>query len=358
MRARRSQVSRNNLKFIYQHYDNMLNIQVWNRLTATNVQLPHALLFAGPRGVGKGELAEALAARLLCESRLAAHQPACGTCPSCLMFASASHPDFRMLQPDAAAESDAEEAATGEDGKKKASKQIRIQQIREIEKFFQVGGHRGGARVCLIEPAEAMNPVTANSLLKILEEPSSSFYFIMISHHWRRLLPTLLSRSRRVMFGHPSDAEAIQWLTERKLAEHTKWLPFFAHAPLELAEAAKSGRLGAIETLVTDLLNPVEPLAQAARWEPLIKTDSGMGMEDLVTTVQKWLHDLGREVVGLPARCFPHEPLSRLAPRISLPALLQAQQHVNQLRAFANHPLNPRLFLEDLCVRAFRPLTP
>jgi len=335
--------------------DLVLNNEAWKSLTGAMVQLPHALLFAGPPGVGKRDLADALAARLLCETALEPHQTACGICPSCVMMANGQHPDYRLLQPDAATEGE-EEGAVAEEGKKKASKQIRIQQIREIEDFFHVGGHRGGARVCIIDPAEAMNAITANALLKILEEPSASFYFIIISHRWRRLLPTLLSRSRRVMFGRPSPEQATRWLKEQKLAEQAKWLPFFGHAPLEVADAAKSGRLKALDTLVADLLKPTDPLTQAARWEALVKADGALGMEELVTTVQKWLFDLGQLAVGTPARYFPQATLTQQAKRVSLPALMQAQQQVGQLRAWANHPLNPKLFLEDLCVRAFKPL--
>jgi DNA polymerase-3 subunit delta' len=272
------------------------------------------------------------------------------------MGVSGQHPDFRLLQPDAAAEDD-EEVAEGGD-KKKASKQIRIQQVRELEAFFHVGGHRGGARVCLIDPAEAMNQITANALLKILEEPSASFYFIMVSNRWRRLLPTLLSRSRRVMFAPPADKQSARWLADRKLAEHAQWLPFFGHAPFEVADAVRSGRLKALDSLVADLFKPQDPLTQAGRWESLVKADSALSMEELVSTVQKWLFDLGQAAVAAPPRYFPQQnkALSKIAARLSLPVLLQAQQQVFQLRAWSGHPLNPRLFLEDLCVRAFRPL--
>jgi DNA polymerase-3 subunit delta' len=316
------------------------------------------MLFAGPSGVGKRDLADALAARLLCESPRQPYEPACGTCPACLMMASGQHPDFRLLQPDAAAEGEDEGEAGGEGEKKKASKQIRIQQVREVGDFFHIGGHRSGARVCLIDPAEAMNPITANALLKILEEPSASFYFIMISHRWRRLLPTLLSRSRRIMFGRPPARQSERWLAGQDLADSAKWLPFFSHAPLEIAAAAKSGRLKALESVVTDLLKPQEALAQANRWESLVKADGALGMEELVTTVQKWLFDLGQCAVAATPRYFPQQnkALTGIAQRLSLPALLQAQRQVTQLRAWSNHPLNARLFLEDLCVRAYRPL--
>jgi DNA polymerase-3 subunit delta' len=338
----------------------LLNIEIWRSLTNAETRLPHALLFAGPTGVGKRELADALAARLLCERPRQPHEPACCECPSCLMSASGQHPDYRLLQPDSAVEGEEEGESASEGGseKKKASKQIRIQQVREVEEFFHLGGHRGGARVCMIDPAEAMNQITANALLKILEEPSASFYFIMISHRWRRLLPTLLSRSRRVMFGRPPAAQAERWLTEQKLTDNAKWLPFFGHAPLEVAVAAKAGRLKALESVVADLLKPQEPLTQANRWECLVKADGALSMEELVTTVQKWLFDLGQCAVAAAPRYFPqhNHALSNIAHRLSLPALMQAQQQVSQLRAWSNHPLNARLFLEDLCVRAFRPL--
>lgn len=332
-----------------------LQSDIWRVLTESDARLPHALLFAGPRGVGKREVADALAARLLCEVPLAPHQPACGTCPSCVMLAAGSHPDYRLVQPEAA-EEEGEPVASGE--KKKASKQIRIQQIRELEEFFHVGGHRGGARVCVIDPAETMNAVTANSLLKILEEPSATFYFIMVSHRWRSMLPTLLSRSRRVMFGPPAQADAQAWLAAEKLRGEAEWLPFFGHAPLALADAVRTGRLKAITSIVTDLMRPQDPLAQAARWEAHVKTDAVLGMEDLVTTVQKWLFDLGQVAAGAQPRYLPNQnkALASLAGRLALPAVLQAQRQLVQLRQWANHPLNPRLFIEDLCTRAFRPL--
>jgi DNA polymerase-3 subunit delta' len=199
--------------------------------------------------------------------------------------------------------------------------------------------------------------VVANSLLKILEEPSSSFYFLMVSHRWRNLLPTLLSRSRRIMLAPPSASEAHAWLTRKKMTDAVKWLPFFGNAPLALADAVQSGRLKKIEAIVADLLAPEDPLVQAARWEAVVKAE-GLGMEELVVTVQKWLHDLGQVALGVPPRYLPQQNrvLSGLAQRLALPLLAQAQRQTAQLRGWANHPLNPKLFLEDLCVRSFRPL--
>jgi hypothetical protein len=120
----------------------------------------------------------------------------------------------------------------------------------------------------------------------------------------------------------------------------------------------RTGRLKAIESIVTDLMRPQDPLAQAARWEAYVKADAALGMEDLVTTVQKWLFDLGQMAAGAQPRYLPNKnsALASLAGRLALPAVLQAQRQLVQLRAWANHPLNPRLFIEDLCTRDFRPL--
>ena len=160
------------------------------------------------------------------------------------------------------------------------------------------------------------------------------------------------------MFGRPPSRQAERWLAEQKLVDCAKWLPFFSHAPLEVAAAAKTGRLKALESVVADLLKPQEALAQANRWESLVKADGALGLEELVTTVQKWLFDLGQCAVAATPRYFPQQNkvLATLAQRLSLPALLQAQRQAAQLRAWSNHPLNARLFLEDLCVRSFRPL--
>ncbi|GAB1393383.1 DNA polymerase III subunit delta' [Rhodocyclaceae bacterium] len=338
-------------------YINLQNY-VWRQLTGDDAQLPHAMLFVGKEGVGKRELAEVLAARLLCENHPAPHAPGCGSCASCQMWAAGTHPDYRLVQPEAESEGEEGEVESSPGEKKKASKQIRIQQIREIEEFFYIGSHRGGARVCLIDPAESMNAVTANSLLKILEEPTASFYFIMISHRWHGLLPTLISRSRQVMFSPPAEAEANAWLDQNQLGSAKPWLPFYGHAPLALAQAHQRGQLKALESLLADLLVPQDPLAQAAKWEAHVKADGAMSMEVLVTTVQKWLLDLGLVAQGAAPRYFPHKnkALESLARKLSIPLLMEAHKQVAQIRRLANHPLNARLFLEDLCVRAFRPL--
>src|SRR5262245_41520568 len=186
------------------------NEPIWQGLVERIDSLSHGLLFIGPAGVGKVQFAEQFAAWLLCESsQKATATAACGDCPSCQLLASGNHPDIRVLTLDEEEEDEDGETKTA---KKKPSTQIKIDQVRALEDFVYIGSHRQGARVVVIHPAEAMNMAAANSLLKILEEPPANVYFILVSSNQRRLLPTLLSRCRKVVFGQPPKEEAAAWL--------------------------------------------------------------------------------------------------------------------------------------------------
>src|SRR5450830_908189 len=104
--------------------------EVWNRLADMHGRLPHALLFHGRPGIGKLHLAEVLAQSLLCENQ-SKDGLACGACPACVWFAAGNHPDYRLIQPEALAPADEDaDGETVEEGKKKPSKQIKIEQIR------------------------------------------------------------------------------------------------------------------------------------------------------------------------------------------------------------------------------------
>ncbi|MGP1677555.1 MAG: DNA polymerase III subunit delta', partial [Burkholderiales bacterium] len=198
--------------------------------------LPHALLFHGRPGIGKLHLAQVLAQSLLCENR-AQEGLACGACAACAWFASGNHPDFRLLQPEALAPAQ-EEAEAGEEveeGRKKASKQIKIDQVRALGDFLNVGSHRHGHRVVLIHPAESMNPGAANALLKSLEEPSPGVVFLLVSHQPSRLLATVRSRCHALALSLPARELSLRWLQEQGSKATPATLAFAGDAPLEAA---------------------------------------------------------------------------------------------------------------------------
>ena len=334
-------------------------LPLWDQLLAEPEKLPHAMLFAGPQGVGKFVFAQALAASLLCEQKAAGNMP-CGKCSSCVWLASGNHPDFRLIQPE-----EGEETGNGEEetpqpataARKPGQGNIRVDQIRALEDFVFVGSHRHGSRVALVAPAELMNPAAANALLKILEEPPTGVYFILVSSHWRRLLPTVLSRCRSVLFNRPDPVMALDWLTEKGVKSADELLMLAGGAPLVAADWAEQGRLDSYRSAIAVLAEKsADPVSMAAKWSALVKGDSGFGLTQLVETAQKWVFDLA--MLKLSGRSRYHElgMLESLAAKASSTGLLSCYNDLLRIRAVVRHPLNAQLFLEDMAARYLRAL--
>ena len=172
------------------------------RLLEGRERLPHALLVHGPTGIGKVDFARALAAAMLCEG--SRRDGACGTCPSCHWFSQGNHPDYREILPEAAAD-DEEGETEGEAQRTEKPKSlvIKIDQVRAVADFISLSTHRAGHRVLVIHPGEAMQPAGANALLKTLEEPPPHTLIVLVSDRPARLLPTILSRCRRLALRTP-----------------------------------------------------------------------------------------------------------------------------------------------------------
>jgi DNA polymerase III subunit delta' len=320
--------------------------EVWKRLDTMRGRLPHALLFHGRPGIGKLHLAQVLAQSLLCENR-SNRGLACGECPACAWFASGNHPDFRLIQPEALApaQDEAETSEGIEETKKKASKQIKIEQIRGLSDFLNVGAHRNGYRVVLIYPAESMNPGSANALLKSLEEPSAGVVFLLVAHQPSRLLATVRSRCHALTLSLPPRELSLRWLQEQGSKATPATLAFAGDAPLEAAalpeeEADTRRRL-------------FDLLAQPGT--------SALGLADFCQRLQpgtvvdwmlKWTYDL----IAISSKgkvrynIEQEKRLNVLAQHLPLLQLLRFYSALSSLRAIAEHPLNARLFFDDLFI--------
>lgn len=324
-----------------------LHDKVWSSLQARRSQLPHALLLVGQKGMGKFELAFQFAGSLLCESPTP-EGLACQKCLACNWFSQGNHPDFRLLQPDALGES-----SELEDGKKKPSQQITIDQIRGLDDFFNVGTHRGGLRIILVNPAEAMNRNAANSLLKTLEEPPPSTLFLMVTGEPMRLMPTIRSRCQVVPVPIPPLAAAIRFLSADGVNDAERWLALAGGSPGLARELAESGRGGWMEQLVSRLSTGrrSDSLVMAAELEKLVKDSKGkLSLKQIVDVMQKWVVDLTLARNGLPVRYFlPQQAtISGLADMIPPARLIQSYRNLAACRQEAEQPLNARLFLEGL----------
>ncbi|HEY0293823.1 MAG TPA: DNA polymerase III subunit delta' [Bordetella sp.] len=310
----------------------------------------HAWLLHGEAGIGKQDFAVAAAASLLCETPQ--QGLACGHCIACGWFASGNHPDLRRIRPEAVAltegaqASESDEAETAAAGSKRApSKDIRIDQIRSLEPWFNTATHRGGWRVALLYPAQALNTIAANALLKVLEEPPAHTVFLLVSDAPDRLLPTLVSRCRRLPLAAPPAETALQWLAGQGVKQPADWLAAAGGTPLSALRLSQKqdepcpGWLGQLLT----------PLAQGHRPDvgSLTETLEKVAAPEWLDALQRVFTDLMLAANGLSVRYFPAlaELTAHTAARVQIARLADTAHWLVSQRAVAGHPLNPKLFI-------------
>ncbi|SHL97320.1 DNA polymerase III subunit delta' [Vreelandella subglaciescola] len=225
--------------------------ELWDQLwrLEQSGRFPHALLFSGPHGVGKQKLAEALVARTLCAENSAM---ACGECHSCRMLAAGYHPDLLRISP--------------EEGKR----QIRIDPVREVNRFVSQTAQQSGYRVIVISPAEAMNVAASNALLKSLEEPGTQTLFLLLSDVPSRLLPTIRSRCQQWSLPSVAFADCRGWLVEALQGEDEArfWWQVAGGLPLlalELAAPEQRALRQQLHDCFEQLVRGAEPVSEAAR---------------------------------------------------------------------------------------------
>jgi DNA polymerase-3 subunit delta' len=185
-------------------------------------QRGHAWLLAGPSGLGQYELAFALVRAWLCEHPT--KQGACGQCGSCHAIEVRAHADLCVLMPETVMLDLAwplgEKAQDEIDSKKrKPSKEIRVDAMRDAVEFAQRTSARGRGKAVLVFPAERMNVYTANALLKTLEEPAGDVKFVLATDAAHQLLPTIRSRCLGHTMFWPDQHSAIAWLLEQGVPE-------------------------------------------------------------------------------------------------------------------------------------------
>lgn len=325
--------------------------QTW---LAGRERFAHAWLIHGMAGIGKVRYAQAAAASLLCEAPQG--HLACGTCAACHWLRQGNHPDFRALRPDAVALtegawSEAEDAAAG--GAKKApSREIRVEQVRELETWVNTATHRGGLRIILLYPAQALNVISANALLKLLEEPPAGTVFLLVADNLDRLLPTLVSRCRRLPMAPPPAETATHWLAAAGVAAAGDYLAAAGGAPLAALDAATGGQAASPEWLGRWVEACASGQAQArlGRWvDELEKTPPAIWLDML----QRVLIDLMLLQAGAALRYYPAlaSPLGALARGLAPLAVTETARWLAGQQRMAGHPLNPRLFIHAVLLR-------
>lgn len=198
-------------------------------------RLPSALLFHGERGIGKRTIASTVARALLCQSPVAERTEetvlGCGECHECTVFAAGNHVDHHYLDL-----TDAEAWTTAS--------------FRTFISSLNLRSFSGGARVILLDNAEAMSMQSANALLKSLEEPRPGTYFILVSSAPRRLPQTILSRCQPFYFAPLHSAYISDSFGSEKKEDDRSVLAAIADGSVAIAELLTSHR--AVYTLVRD----------------------------------------------------------------------------------------------------------
>lgn len=316
-----------------------------NQLTGLMQRPGHALLLQGASGLGQYELGLALAAAWLCQAPTSAG--ACGVCPSCHGIEVRAHADLSVLMPETdmlALNWPLSEKAQKDidDKKRKPSKEIRVEAMRDLLGFTQTTGSGANGKVVLIYPAERMNSITANTLLKTLEEPAGNTRFILASAAAHELLPTVRSRCQVHPMHWPTHAEGLRWLVQQGLPEGEATVllkaaggrPDDAQALFQLGFQAKNWRA------LPKALQRGDPGVLADNAAPLV-----------LSSLQKVCHDLLQLACGAAPRFFDADDLPKPS---SMMALTQWSKDLMQSAKTVEHPYQAGLLMEAWVSRAQR----
>jgi DNA polymerase-3 subunit delta' len=334
----------------------------WARLLPLAGRGVHAVLLHGAPGVGKKSLALDFAEALLCTSRQGDGH-ACGGCAECRLTAAFSHPGLRWVLPQAlaerllpraqdddepAAEANAAEAGEGDGKPPRASREIRVEQVRGLSDFLGVSAYRDGYRVVLIAPAEAMNAVAANTLLKMLEEPPPSTMFALVADSLDDMLPTIRSRCVLVQVPVPAAADCVPWLLAQGVPDPQAELALASGAPLAALAGTAEPPNGAETTAALYRLLERGPALTAAQ------IAAGIGRDPSVPAclrrMQCWAYDLLKYRALASVRYHPRHSvkIATLSAAVSARGLWNWLDALKYASTARDHPLNARLVIESL----------
>ena len=287
---------------------------------------PHSLLVTGLPGAGLKVFADWLIALYHCSDT--ARAP-CGVCKSCAWNAHGSHPDHYPLTP------------------VENSKEIRIDQVRELLNQLAMTGHGGRQRSALVFPAERLNRSAANSFLKMLEEPPAGSLLVLATSAPSRLPATVRSRCLTIDLPLPAPAVSAQWLSARCGGTPESWqrvLSVTGNCPTNVCESELAAALQQTGELEADAIalaaGEREPLLLAKQWDDDRYDSRLVGLENLIT----------KYLLQSAGTSRPH--LLSAADMPKLRAMFEVLDRVRDDRLLAETPVNRRHGLTVLLTAA------
>lgn len=307
----------------------------------------HAYLFCGPESVGKLHAAFEFAAALNCREDV---RP-CGVCRSCADTLAGRHPDVELVAPRGLCdESEHKDHADSRD--------LRICQVRRLERILSLTPYGGGRRVAIVEAADTLRAEAANAFLKTLEEPPEGALLILVASHEDDLPDTVLSRCQRVAFQRLDRKTLVSALQERgaeaALAERI--------AALAGGRAGWAFRALADESLLSDrkeVLDTAVRVAHGGRYERFAwargAEDRSLGGREHYQRELDFWEGWWRDILSVGAgandgitnvdRQSVLEQESRLYSPIDVVRFLRS---VEKTRGYLKENVDPQLALENL----------
>jgi DNA polymerase-3 subunit delta' len=289
-------------------------------------RFPHALLLHADPGTGGEELALWVAALLLCRAE---GEPPCGVCLDCRRVREGQHPDFTRVTP------------------LEDSKQIRVDQIRELGGAFALTSHGRGHKVALIAPADALNVNAANALLKTLEEPPARTLIVLLAAQLSRLPATVRSRCQRLRVRPPNRAASLEWLeAERPGVDWSAALDLLGAAPWGARDADVAAfaavRRDTLESLLALRRGNGDAATIAERWA---RGDTALHLR----AIENWIAERIRRNASAPLSDPPGD--------LNIRVLFGLLDQTRELVALLDTPLNRALGIENL-LRSFEARAP
>jgi len=338
-------------------------------------RVPHALLFTGPKGVGKFTLARMFAQAANCE-RLT--DDFCGQCHTCQRISALAAPQA-LIEQGLAERGESADAATVERvplilqahpdvwalvpdpvrlKTPVARPMLRIGQLRAVQRaaYFQPMGRR---RVFILDGADTMRWDVANVFLKILEEPPGSATLILIAPSPYSLLPTIVSRCMQFHFASLplSDVEKIlREKSGRKQAQIKLAAQLSEGSPglaLDLdVDSAQQGRREALRILERAARG--QGFAQLFADTSALAKDRESSFEDQLSIFYSLLTDLFEVAAGYKSPALRNPSLAKeleaLGKSIDTGWVGRAVAGFDELAAGARRNLKRQLGLDALAV--------
>ncbi len=199
-----------------------------------NNHVAHAQLFFGKEGSANLAMAWAYATYINCTNKK--ENDACGECPSCHKMAKGIHPDVQFMFPNYTVSKESEKdkhnnflrttfrdmvihkpytsVAEWAQMIQSENKQLTIyaDDARNLMRQISLTTFESEYKIILIWLPEYMNITAANSLLKVLEEPTKKTLFLLVTNDLDKNLTTILSRCQRFRIPNFSDEDIQQFL--------------------------------------------------------------------------------------------------------------------------------------------------